>query len=188
MTATADHPSDDPANRTGYYHPATIVAHWTIVALLVIQFSTGGGMEAAFEVAATGGPRIGLAGPAWVHGMIGSTIGLLMIWRLWIRLTHYVPPPPSSLPKVLQIVSRATHYAFYALLIAMPIAGVFAVFTGNEAVAGIHGLASRVLLALVALHVAGGLYHAFRRDGVVKRMLRQDPAGQYDTRTDRPAS
>ncbi len=186
--AGEDHPSQDPANRVGYYHPATIVAHWTIVALLVMQFATGGGMERAFDAAAEGQGLIRLSGPAWVHGMIGSAIGLLMIWRLYIRLTHYVPPPPTTIPRVLQIVSRATHYALYTLLIAMPVAGLAAVFVKVGWLAAAHGLASKALLALVALHVAGGLYHAVRRDGVVKRMLRQDPAGQYDTRTDRPAA
>ena len=28
-----------------------------------------------------------------------------------------------------------------------------------------------MLLALIVLHVSGGMYHAFRRDGVIKRML-----------------
>ncbi len=186
--AGEDHPSQDPANRVGYYHPATIVAHWTILALVVMQFATGGGIERAFDLASEGVQPIRLAGPTWVHGIIGTSIGLMMVWRLYIRLTHYVPPAPSSLPKALQIVSRATHYAFYGLLIAMPAAGLLAVFTGIGWLAAAHGLASKLLLALVALHVAGGLYHAFKRDGVVKRMLRQDPAGQYDTRTDRPAA
>jgi hypothetical protein len=28
------------------------------------------------------------------------------------------------------------------------------------------------LLAVVAVHISGALYHAFRNDGVVRRMLR----------------
>lgn len=190
MSDTAD-PTDaarDPANRVGYYHPATIVAHWTVVMLLLFQFATGGAMEAAFERATGAGYPLRLEGPVWVHGMIGSAIGLLMVWRLAVRLTHYVPPPPSTLPRVLQIVSRATHWTFYGLLIAMPIAGLAAVLTRSEALASIHGLAAVLLFFVVLLHVAGGLYHAFKRDGVVKRILRQDPAGQYDARTDRPAA
>ena len=186
MTDTANPTAKDPADRVGFYHPAQIVAHWTIVGLLVFQFATGGGMEQAFDTAQEGGLPLRLAGESWVHGLLGSTIGLLMIWRLLIRVTHPVPPPPDTLPRPVQIVSRAVHYAFYVVLIGMPIAGLLAVWTGNGTVAAIHGLTSKLLLVLVVAHVAGGLYHAFKRDGVIKRVLRQDPAGQYDARTDRP--
>ena len=188
MTDTADPTAKDPADRPGYYHPAQIVAHWTIVMLLVFQFATGGGMEKAFNLSDAGVEPLRLAGAAWVHGLLGTSILLVMIWRLLIRVTHPVPPPPDTLPKPVAILSRAVHYAFYVFLIAMPLAGLVAVFTGNDFFAAAHGLASKVLLGLVALHVAGGLYHAFKRDGVVKRILRQDPAGQYDARTDRPAA
>ena len=180
MTAAAR----DPAERPGFYHPAQIVVHWTVVFLVLFQFLTGGGMEHAFDAAAEGEALLRLDGTAWVHGMIGTSILLAMLFRLWLRNRYEAPPPPEDEPSLVQYLSRGTHWAFYAFLIAMPIAGLLAVFTGSEILAGLHGLASKVLLLLIVLHFAGAMWHAFRRDGVVKRVLRQDPAGQYDSTTD----
>ena len=174
----------DPAHREGFYHPAQIVAHWTVVFLLLFQFLTGGGMEHAFDAAEEGEALLRLDGTAWVHGMIGTTILLAMLFRLWLRSRYHAPPPPADEPQLVQYLSRGTHWAFYALLIGMPIFGLLAVLTGSGVVAGLHGLASKLLLLLVILHFAGAMWHAFRRDGVVKRVLRQDPAGQYDSTTD----
>ena len=174
----------DPADREGFYHPAQIVAHWTIVFLLLFQFMTGGGMERAFDAAEEGEALLRLDGTAWVHGMIGTGILLVMLYRLWLRTHYHVPPPPSDEPQLIQYVSRGTHWAFYALLIGMPIFGLLAVFTGSGLLASLHGLASKLLFLLVILHFAGAMWHAFKRDGVVKRVLRQDPAGQYDVPTD----
>ena len=173
----------DPAHREGFYHPTQITVHWMIVFLVLFQFLSGGGMEEAFD-GAREGTALGLSGTAWVHGLIGTSIGLLMLFRLWARRAHPIPPPPESEPHALQYVSRGVHYAFYALLIGLPVLGLLAVLTGIGPLAGLHALGAWVLLILVVLHFAGAMWHAFRRDGVVKRMLRQDPAGQYDTATD----
>ena len=174
----------DPADREGFYHPAQIVAHWMVVFLVLFQFLTGGGMEHAFDAAEEGEALLRLDGTAWVHGMIGTSILLTMLYRLWLRSHYNVPPPPADEPTLVQYVSRGTHWAFYAFLIGMPIAGLLAVFTGSEILAGLHGLASKLLILLIILHFAGAMWHAFKRDGVVKRVLRQDPAGQYDVSTD----
>ena len=174
----------DPADRKGFYHPAQIVVHWTVVFLVIFQFLTGGGMEAAFEAAREGAAPLRLDGTAWVHGMIGTSILLAMLFRLWLRNRYHAPPPPEDEPTIVQYLSRGVHFAFYAFLIAMPVFGLLAVFTGIGILATLHGLAAWVLLLLIVLHFAGAMWHAFRRDGVVKRVLRQDPAGQYDSTTD----
>ena len=176
----------DPADRPGYYHPSMIVVHWTIVFLLIFQFATSGRMEAQFEMAQEGVQRIGLAGALYVHGLIGTAILALMVWRFTLRRHYVVPPPPETEPEMLQKVSRGVHYAFYVLLIAMPVFGWLAVATGSGLIGWAHKLAGYALIVLILAHVAGALWHAFKKDGVVKRVLRQDPAGQHDTRTDVP--
>jgi cytochrome b561 len=161
MAATADAP---PA----VYTSKQMLAHWAVVFLVIFQFATGGSMETAFWAgAATGG--------AVVHGIIGSAILLFMTWRVWLRATRGAPPPPDTEPSWLQKISRGTHFAFYGLLIGMPIFGLAAVLTGIGILATLHGIAAWVLLALVLLHASGALWHAFKRDGVIKRMLRDEP-------------
>lgn len=161
--------------RPAVYSSNQMIAHWMVAFLVLFQFLTGGGMEAAFKSRAQEGGSI-LSGPAVVHGGLGLTILGLMLWRLTMRFRHGTPPPPETEPTPLQYLSRGTHYAFYAVLVAMPLAGLAAILTGNETIAGAHALASKLLIALAALHVAGAAWHIFKRDGVMHRMARRDPA------------
>ena len=41
----------------------------------------------------------------------------------------------------------------------------------NELFSEVHLWTCWMLLAVIILHVSGAVYHAFRRDGVVRRML-----------------
>ena len=159
--------------------------HWIILALLIVQYFTewapkslGGGSDALTN---------------W-HLAIGPTILLVMLLRLAWRLTHRPPPPPNDLPVALRVLSRATHYAFYVILIVLPLQG-WAAASGfgatpyllgviplpsliaknkplAETIGDVHGTLALALLAVIALHVAGALYHALvKRDGVAQRML-----------------
>ncbi|PRY93727.1 cytochrome b561 [Hasllibacter halocynthiae] len=184
MTAAAD--LDDTKHRTdrvpGRYHSSQRALHWLVVVLVVFQFLTGGQMEAAFLLRDV--QPLNLAGPVWVHGTIGLSILAAMLGRAGLRARYGAPPPPSDEPRPVQWLSRGTHYAFYVVLILMPIAGLVAVLSGNPTIAWAHGVTAYVLLALAALHVAGALWHAFKRDGVATRMLGRDPAEKDMARTD----
>lgn len=161
--------------------------HWAVVALVAIQY---------FTKLMPPNPSAGLsqhALNAW-HLSVGPTILLLMLLRFGWRLTHRPPPPPADLAPALRVLSRATHWAFYALLIAVPVLGwISASGFGarpwllglvplpplaaqskslGEFVGGVHGVLAFVLLGVIALHVGGALHHALlRRDGVLQRML-----------------
>ena len=117
-----------------------------------------------------------------------------MVLRLAWRLTHRPPPPPADLPRALRLLSRATHWLFYAVLIVLPLLGWAAASAYGvtpyllgliplpalvaqskplaETIGSVHGTLALALLALIALHVAGALYHALvKQDGVARRML-----------------
>ena len=169
------------------YNRVAKLFHWVIVALLVMQVSIALVLPSVLPATAEGS----LA--AW-HLSVGSTILFIMVLRLAWRLTHTPPPPPADLSPSLQLLSRGTHWAFYAILIVLPVLGWI---TANaygatvhlfgliplpalvasdkafaEAVGQVHGAVATVLLALMALHIAGVLYHAFvKRDRVAQRML-----------------
>ena len=75
--------------------------------------------------------------------------------------------------KVQGILAKLTHVGLYAVMILMPVSGYVAWFGGVEAAAKGHNVLKIVLLALVALHVVGALYHQFvLRDGTLARMRR----------------
>ena len=183
MPAVVERPSTSDGREQSYNGVAKGF-HWIIVALLIVQYftewapkSVGGGSDALTN---------------W-HLAIGPTILLLMLLRLAWRLAHRPPPPPHDLPVALRVLSRATHYAFYAILIVLPLLGWAAasgfgatpyllgviplpdLIAKNKPLAGtigdVHGTLALALLAIVALHVAGALYHALvKHDGVARRM------------------
>lgn len=161
--------------------------HWVIVALVLAQFFTKLVTPKSFA----GVTQDGL--DAW-HLAVGPTILLLMLIRLGWRLTHRPPAPPDDIAAALQVLSRLTHWAFYALLIAIPVLGWVSaskfgarpslmflfklplIAPANERSAeawgAIHGWLAWLLLAVIALHVAAASWHGLARDdGVFARMM-----------------
>lgn len=169
------------------YDPVARTFHWLIVVLVLAQVVIALILPSVLPASAEES-RI-----AW-HLSVGSTILFVMVLRLGWRLTHTPPPPPADLSPGLRLLSRATHWAFYAILIVLPLLGwtaasaygatvrlfglipLPALVAQNQAfaesVGQVHGAVALLLLALVALHVAGALYHALvKRDRVIHRML-----------------
>ena len=181
---SADSRLDATREQNRRYDAVAKTFHWLVAVLIVAQFAT----ELIPEDWAPKG-----ALKSW-HVSIGPSILALMLLRLAWRLTHRPPLAPEGLSPGLRLLSRATHWSFYALLIVLPLLGWVAAsgFGATpylfgliplpaliakdkptaEAVGGVHGLLAWALLALVFLHVAGALYHAVvKHDGVVGRML-----------------
>lgn len=169
------------------YDPIAQALHWLVLALLVTQFAVAWTMPDITKTT----PDTGLV--AW-HLSIGLTILLVMAIRLAWRLTHTPPAPPADLPAALQLLSRLTHWLLYAILLVLPLLGwanassrgypamLFGAIElpalvpkGDEfghTLGDVHGTIALVLLAVVALHVLGALYHQFfLRDRTVHRML-----------------
>ena len=186
MSATMRSPSG-AVSLGQHYDPVAQAFHWLIVMLLVVQYST----ELILPYLLPKTAEDGLV--AW-HLSVGPTILLLILLRLAWRLTHPPPPPPADLPPWLRLLSRTTHWLFYAILIVLPLLGwtaasafgakvyllglipLPALVAPNkplaETVGSIHGAVALALLALIALHITGALYHILvKRDGVMQRML-----------------
>lgn len=117
MTAAAIRPADG-----GRYSTVSIALHWTIAALIVLQVALAGRMEArtpeAFAV-------------FQLHKSIGITVLLLSLARLAWRLIHPPPPEPETLARWERALSRVVHWAFYAVMIGMPLTGWIMVSTSR---------------------------------------------------------
>ncbi len=161
-----------------------IILHWLIAFLVALQLIFGEGMSRAFDAMMEGGGSGALTGQSLVHGGSGSLILVLVLYRLAIRMRAGVPPPPQA-SRAVQIAGRANHWAFYGLLVIMPLAGLIAWYGRIDGIATAHAIASKVLLALIAAHLAGVLYHHFvKRDkSVIHRMAPTDAAAT-EGRTD----
>ena len=155
----------------GRYSTGQIVAHWTVVFLVLFQFATGDQMSAAYAVAVDFG-QLPADGILVVHGLIGTSILAAMLWRLALRLRYGAPPPPDTEPRPLQYVSRGVHYAFYAALIAMPLAGMAALWLKIGIIGTLHAWTAYLVAILAVAHISGALWHAFKGDGVIRRILR----------------
>ena len=162
--------------------------HWLIVALVLLQFASKLMPPGALSRQTLN----------YWHLAIGPAILLLMLLRLAWRLTHTPPPAPEDLSPPLRLLARLTHWAFYAILIVLPIGGWLSasgfgahptmlglfslprLITPDKAAGNwygqVHGAFAWMLLALIALHITGALYHvAVKKDGVLGRMMPGEP-------------
>jgi cytochrome b561 len=129
-----------------------------------------------------------------IHESFGVIVWVLTLMRLVYRRRHPPPPLPADTPAAIRFAAHATHVALYVLLLTLPVIGflatnawgfplsVFGVVplpspVGKDeelakALALLHRIGALALIALVAGHVAGVVYHTFmRKDGLLQRML-----------------
>ena len=155
---------------TGYTR-LQIALHWIAALLIMQQYLFKDAISAAWE-ATTKGLESNFNALVLAHVAGGALIMLLALWRLSIRVKRGAPAMvgDSALQRGL---ASLTHVGLYALMILMPVSGSVAWFGGVEAAAQGHNILKIVLLALVALHVVGALYHQFvLKDGLINRMRR----------------
>lgn len=169
----------EPADR---YSSVAILLHWLIAGLLIGNIVIALTMDSAvlFQT----------------HKSIGILVLLLTGVRLVWRLTHPWPALATSLGAWERMAARTTHFAFYVLLLAVPLLGWAAASTGRRGTGDLfgvipwfdlplgksgelhdltgeaHELAVYLTIALIVLHVAGALKHQLiDRDGTLRRML-----------------
>ncbi|GIL41228.1 cytochrome b [Roseiterribacter gracilis] len=176
--------SDAPAAR---YGAVAIGLHWLIAAALVALFWIGWEMTDLD----LGPDKLRLYA---LHKSIGLTVLLAVVVRLLWRATHRPPALPADIARWQHTVSAITHWSLYALLLLIPLSGwLLNGTTGfpiswfgqfgvpnligadpslKDTASFVHETFGKILLALVALHVAGALHHHFvLRDAVLTRMV-----------------
>ncbi len=183
----------DPAQQQRYTAVA-IALHWAIALLIVGMIAFGWILE---DMA--GGPGSQKVALIQVHKSIGITILLLSVARLVWRLMN-PPPPEPPMPQWQKLLATSVHILLYVLIIAMPLAGWIMAsastahdtrffgtlevslpgFAGMDAEArksieegfrSVHGNLAWVIIAMLALHIAGALKHQFiDKDGLIARM------------------
>lgn len=100
------------------YTGVAIVLHWAIAAAILYMIPLGFWMHEAVEHGVDGGYAA-----YQLHKSIGLTILALSLVRLAWRLANPPPPLPAHMPAWEKFVAKATHWAFYVLIIAMPLSG-----------------------------------------------------------------
>lgn len=162
----------------------TRALHWAIAALILVQLPLG--------------LRLGNIAPGlatlWLfafHKSLGMTVFALMTARL---LWHLYTPPPAPMGGGWQATAaRAVHWTIYALMLAIPLSGwagssatgidtlVWGITlppiappseTWETAAFTVHGIATKLFLALLALHIGAALKREMDGDGTLTRMIR----------------
>ena len=132
--------AQDPRYGLPTYTPTARALHWLIAFLVFIQLPLGlymsyrgNEMETVNEKGETvKGVFDALTGALYSsHKLIGLTIFLLIVLRLLYRLSHGAPRSDPSVPPALTGASHFVHWMLYVLLIAVPIAGYFAISYGR---------------------------------------------------------
>lgn len=109
------------------YTAFAIVLHWAIAAAILFNLPLGFWMH---ELAEDGAASEGLYRAFQLHKSIGLTVLMLSLVRLGWRIANPPPPLPASMPAWEAFAARATHWAFYAIMIGMPLSGWLFVSAG----------------------------------------------------------
>lgn len=173
-------------NRGEHFDTFARVLHWGMAVLILAMLFVGVGMVASLSLR-----------PVLIdlHRPLGIALLVLAVIRLLYRWRHPPPPLPASLPRAQALAARASHVALYAAMLAMPLLGWAMLSAGGYPVRmtpsfalppilppdpalysllrQAHGWLGYALFALILLHMAAALHHAWvRRDGVFEAMAR----------------
>ena len=167
------------------FNPLQRTLHWVMAVCILTMLFIGVGM------ASTVAPKyLTLVN---IHKPLGILILILALIRLIVRLRYGAPPLPADLPEPMKLAAYLSHYALYALMIAMPLIGWAMLSAAEYPVTlwpgiwlpqilprspGLHTLLwnahfylAFLFFALILMHLAAALFHALiRRDGVFDSM------------------
>jgi cytochrome b561 len=173
------------------YDPVAVALHWTIAIAIIIMIPFGLLLEDI--------PKE-LQGTAYgLHKSIGITILVLSVFRLVWRLLNPPPALPEGMKPLERTLAKAGHWAFYVLMLGMPMTGWLLVSAAQkyptilfwmaevpylplpadmvnkdtaEMFGEVHELLAYGTLALLVLHVGAALkHHLVYKDNVLTRML-----------------
>ncbi len=176
------------------YTSVAIALHWAIALLIAGMIAFGWILEDM--AGGPGSPKVSLI---QVHKSVGISILLLSVARIVWRLMN-PPPPEPPMPQWQKLLATSVHILLYVLMIAMPLSGWIMAsastahdtrffgtlevslpgFAGMDAEArkpieegfhSVHGNLAWVIIAMLALHIAGAVKHQFiDKDGLLARM------------------
>lgn len=184
------------------YTSVAVVLHWTIAILIIGQIIGGLYMHNLPNSSAIKFDLYQL------HKSFGVSVLVLSLARLGWRLSHKAPSLPVVMPDWQKFAARATHWGFYALMIAAPLTGLAMVsvspldiptklfgvipvphlpFFGGvadraameEVIAEIHKYLAFGIIGLLLLHVAAALKHQLMDKDEVMQTMTIAKTGQW---------
>ena len=162
--------------------------HWAIFLLIVGLW--GLGHWRGFLPEGDPGRRVIIG----LHISFGLLLIALVTMRVVCRFIHGAPDLPAGIPRFEALGAKVALLAFYALMIVIPLQGLFLVwlhgrgasFFGlftipapvaankelHDAISRAHEFLANVIFFLFAVHALAALWHHYvKRDDVLRRML-----------------
>lgn len=174
--------TDMPAKK---YDSVAKWLHWLIAIIVLLMLLGGWGL----------GDLEGeeLVQTIKIHSGLGTLVLILMLIRWAWRLTRN-PPEPEPMKNWQLVLSKATHWAFYGLLVLQPVFGILqaafidysvkafglidysSLAVDNKEFYGLfhelHEINAMLLILLAAIHIVAAIYHHFFvKDNVLRRMI-----------------
>jgi cytochrome b561 len=141
------------------YDVIAIALHLSVAGLVVVAFMLGLAIDSF--------PKEDAARVIIMHALIGLTVLVLAIGRLFWRLAHPAPEFPKTVSTLDRNVAKTIHAGLYILMIAVPIIGIPTFLWSGQDIfnplAEAHEIAAFALIALVVGHVLVALYLQFVR-------------------------
>ncbi len=179
----------DPRPTAGRYHEVARWFHWTIALLIIANLLVGFFHDYL--------PKAWIGSVMGTHKAVGLTVLALSLARLAWRLGHPAPRQMSNHAAWEKAFVKTTHWALYAFMVLMPLAGWLMVSAGetryplsffglfplpflptgaDKGLAGLGHEAHEIIgwgfVALLVLHVGGALKHQWLdRDNTLGRMV-----------------
>jgi cytochrome b561 len=162
------------------YGAVAVTIHW-VTALAILLLLTSGLVAANMA----GDVPVNLIR---IHVALGVSVFVLTLLRIgWWFVVDTRPAEIGGMPRWQSLAARAVHVLLYVIVLAMGVSGIGLLVLSNAlpALAGgaplpdfstftpfvVHGLAARLLIGLLVLHIGAALFHHFvRRDGLLARM------------------
>jgi cytochrome b561 len=170
--------------RVNRYQPLLVVMHWLMA--LMVPIALAGGALVLVKIPNTDPSKIEALRQHMAGGILLLTL-MLIRWVVRVRTAH--PARASTGTSVLDSVAWLSHRLIYVLVLGQAGSGIYlalqadlpgVVFGGQGVLPAdfwvfpmrpVHYVISRLLMAVIALHVAGALYHSLvLRDGLLRRM------------------
>ncbi|HAQ35093.1 MAG: cytochrome B [Maricaulis sp.] len=184
---------------TNRYTSVAILLHWTIAILIVMLIFVGWRAGDMAEALRAGSTEFTIDDVRLVfnwHKTFGLLVLALSLFRLVWRFMNPVPAMPEGMKPWEKTVARLTHFAFYVLIIGMPILGWLTASastapsflfnnpdlpipeiapdnqTLHEVTEFLHGRGAWVIIVLLVLHAGAAIkHHVIDKDDVLARML-----------------
>lgn len=160
------------------YGSVAVMLHWLTVLAVFGLFATGGLMAGSPDQLSSSILR--------VHAPIGGLTAVLVFLRIIWMIVDRNPNPPENLSPLRLLVFKAIHFLTYLALLGMAFSGVGIWFAegfglapeptvAKEAVLDLppllaHRVISKLLAALLVLHIGGVLSYQFLKSDVLHRM------------------